>query len=512
MKRGLPFWLLLLCVLPLLLLTAWHVPLNQDEGWYLIAAQRVAQGHMPYRDFTHTQPPVLLYVYQLARPFVQLGGIYGARLFQALLLLLTGIAICTALLAALPVQSPTLTKRRLCLLSCCLLFLAPVHLQFSLTVKTYALAGLWLVLGAGCLLRNTRPRHWISAAIFFALAGGTRLPLLLFLPAIALDLLCRHRTLGYRPCLCFSITAGLTLALIFGPFLWQAPAALRFGLIDFHAARTVSTPWLIKAAFLPRVLLAWFPALLLLTLSLLFRARPERTSERTPTESAPLSRPLWWGLGLCTLAHLATPFPYDEYQTPLYPLLILLLVRRLAVQTPEVHHPRALAAAVLTCLMFFIASPQPAQWLPVTRDRIWFHTRPTTDLAQLRFVAHKVRSILPEHALLYTPDTYLAIQAGLDVPPGLEMGPFSFSPGHDRPGLMNFDDIQQALHASDAVAFSTYQFLASPAIRPFTDEEIARFRHLVQQTHHLLIIEPDFGQAQTPLEIYLRNSPHPENL
>ena len=41
----------------------WFGPLNADEGWYLLAAQNVSRGMVPYRDFLYTQGPVLPFVY-----------------------------------------------------------------------------------------------------------------------------------------------------------------------------------------------------------------------------------------------------------------------------------------------------------------------------------------------------------------------------------------------------------------------------------------------------------------
>ena len=40
-------------------LAVWWGALNQDEGWYLYAAQLVGAGKLPYRDFFFTQGPAL---------------------------------------------------------------------------------------------------------------------------------------------------------------------------------------------------------------------------------------------------------------------------------------------------------------------------------------------------------------------------------------------------------------------------------------------------------------------
>jgi hypothetical protein len=57
----------------------WLGGLNQDEGWYLYAAQLVSDGHMPYRDFFYTQGPVLPLVYSAFAWVWRAGGLLGAR-------------------------------------------------------------------------------------------------------------------------------------------------------------------------------------------------------------------------------------------------------------------------------------------------------------------------------------------------------------------------------------------------------------------------------------------------
>ena len=46
----------------------WFGGLNQDEGWYLYAAQMVQSGKLPYRDFFYTQGPAMPFVYSFLAP------------------------------------------------------------------------------------------------------------------------------------------------------------------------------------------------------------------------------------------------------------------------------------------------------------------------------------------------------------------------------------------------------------------------------------------------------------
>ena len=63
--------------------------LNQDEGWYVYAADQIVDGHMPYRDFAFTQGPVLPYIYGFIRPALVDVGMEGMRWFTLLLFLPT---------------------------------------------------------------------------------------------------------------------------------------------------------------------------------------------------------------------------------------------------------------------------------------------------------------------------------------------------------------------------------------------------------------------------------------
>ena len=68
------FSALVLCAVAL-----WFGALNQDEGWYVYAAQLVAEGLLPYRDFFFTQAPVMPVVYSAFDCVWEAFGLLGAR-------------------------------------------------------------------------------------------------------------------------------------------------------------------------------------------------------------------------------------------------------------------------------------------------------------------------------------------------------------------------------------------------------------------------------------------------
>ena len=483
--------LFLLPLFPALLLVAAMVPLNQDEGWYLLAVRRVAQGEGLYRDFTFTQGPVFPFAYQLARPLIAGWGLFGARVFQALLFLFTTLLV----MFGARVNRKGMAPRRTALEMTALLLLVclPFHLQFSLTVKTYALSGLFLLASALCWLRGPGPRTTPAAALFLALAAGTRLTLGVFFIPLGLSLLFQRKSLGDSPWMSFAGAGLVGLLLIFGPFLWLDFEATTFGLMDFHLARAVDALWMARTGFVLRQLHNYFPAVLLIALFACF-------PKKLPTPEGTL----WAGLGLATLVHALAPFPYDEYQTPLYPLVVLLMVRELSRRVPAEREKSFVTALAMCGLLFAAGSPRTHAWMPVRHDRLWFHAGMETDLAQLRRVATELQTLLPPGATIFTPDAYLAIESGFEVPRGMEMGPFSLSLDGEARGLMDPTNIEAALAASDAVVFSPYLFVSSPRLRPFADGEIRWLRNRIEAQFKRVRTEPDFGQQRLPLEIWVR--------
>ena len=65
----------------------WWGGVNQDEGWYLYAAQLVHDGKFPYRDFFFTQGPSLPVVYSFLYPLFAKGaalqGLLGGRVVRS---------------------------------------------------------------------------------------------------------------------------------------------------------------------------------------------------------------------------------------------------------------------------------------------------------------------------------------------------------------------------------------------------------------------------------------------
>ena len=134
---------------------------------------------------------------------------------------------------------------------------------------------------------------------------------------------------------------------VFVPFIMAAPEPFRTFVLEYHAAREAGS-WfsqlVYKVGCLSRVVQAYTVAVGLGVFLML--ARWARGAVE-PVEKLTLM--LWLGLAAMTLVHLSAPFPYDDYQVPLYPLLAALLaagLARVVAPAPERWKP-AVAVAVL---------------------------------------------------------------------------------------------------------------------------------------------------------------------
>ncbi|MFU8779522.1 MAG: hypothetical protein ACNA71_00685 [Kiritimatiellia bacterium] len=525
-------------VLALYGLALWWGALNQDEGWYLYAARMVSEGLLPYRDFAYTQGPVMAYVYAAAYPLVHMGGVLGGRLFTAFLGLLS-------LLLAVHLAG-RLARRRgqdpfwpmLLVLAFCGLNL--YHVYFTTVVKTYALAAV-LMLGGMILLDRAlveaqaglRARLVAGQAalggLFLALAAGTRLSAAFLLPACWLPMIVcwlrggRPRPLGYW--LIGLLTGGAAgIAMVFVPFYLVAQEQLVFGLLQYHAGRTVA-PGLLwfayKIGFGLRLVQAYWPLLAAAVLVVLLHA--SRRQSGAGPRLMPWRLPLWSCVAAVTAIHLLSVFPYDDYQVFVMPLAVI------AISLPFGHlldswcvddRWRVRLAGGL-CAALFLCSVSGGLlqgWLLEPRDRIWWPVRTESALGQLRRIGSTLRAGNTRRqisAIILTQDTYLAVEAGFRVPPGMEMGPFSNFldlPDEDavRYRVLNRTGLVDVLATSDAAwaAYSDYGFaIVAPTIVAIAPAERDQYLDLLRGRFVLVDTFGAFGQAQTDLHLYRRKLP-----
>ncbi len=511
--------------------------LNQDEGWYLYAAKQITQGQVLYRDFMFTQGPALPYIYGVLFPIIGKFGVAGGRLIT----LFFGLAAagCAAWLAARSVSSKHWKAAALCTF-----ILAGVNVYqsyFTVIVKTYALCAFFLTAGF-VALSYTSGRRGGSAAFWggflLALAACTRLSAGIALPVAGLWLLWNRKKVFPLSWIAFGLGGGFILLIGLGIFFLIAPENTEFALFGYHAGRSPGSLIqlvALKAGFISRSVQAYFVffAGLLLTFALqrlhwpirergfegmMLDSRPnliellrEANTKRSPFARSFISL-LWLSGALITLVHFLAPFPYDDYQVIVYPLLAAALAVTLVPHCPERQQLRAIFAVLVICAAASFSSPLNQEWLIRGRDRIWWKFKETPDLLALQKVGAALREKLGENGLFLTQDTYLVIEANARVPHGMEMGPFCYYPNMPREqaeklNLLNQEMLIELLTQAPApvAVFSGYGLtIRSPEIAEISSSDWKLLRAALETGYKKTGEVPNFGQAYTTLEIFKR--------
>jgi len=533
--------------------------LNQDEGWYLYAAKQVAEGKILYRDFMFTQGPMLPLVYGVLFPIVEKLGVAGGRLITTLLG--WGAVGLSAWLAARS------AKRFKGVTALCAFILVGMNVYqgyFMTIVKTYSLCAFFLMAGF-VALSYANGKRGASAAFWggflLALAACTRLSAGIVLPIAGFWLIWNRRRVypfgggktenggerreakGWRShfkflisklkfipaWVAFGLGGGLVLAGILGSFFWIAPKNTCFGLLGYHAGRCPGgiMEWLaLKAGFISRFVQAYFMFTAGCVLAFLFhhhcRIRendgmdlsPQTYARKPPFLQGFIS--LLWMAGIAiTLLHFIAPFPYDDYQVMVYPLLATALTAMMISRCPEKQLLRIALAVLLVSTAASFSSPMNQNWLIRGRDRIWWKFKETPDLMVLQRTAVDLRKRMGEEKLLLTQDTYLAIEARAYVPHGLEMGPFSYYPELSRAqakalNLVNKEMLIELLLKADApiAAFSGYGLsIVSPEVTELSITDRTELRKILEMNYTKRDEIKYFGQAHTVLEIFENRHP-----
>ncbi len=515
-SRLLSFVFITVChaIFPLIGLIARRAELNQDEGWYLYGAGLINEGLKPYIDFATTQGPVMQYVYSFFWWIVEKWGVLGGRFLTAGF----GVAaIGLAVLAAWRVMPPR--KRGLgALVVLCLAGLNVYQLFFFTVVKTYALAALWIGASFFLLTFTGKGRHVCAffSGLLMMLAAATRMSAGAILPAVAVCLLLEAGSdkalkKDFR-WLAYGVGAVVCLAAVLGPFVAAAPAGVKFAMFEYHAGRSAAG-LAYKGGFIARVVRAYYPAILALLGVAVFRMLPGRDSEQ---EAAGRREKRFAAMALTavllvTLLHIAAPFPYDDYQAMIFPLFCAGVVVAGSGLLPEKKQGRTAIAVFLAALLFAGASPVNEKMFIGKRDRIWWPMREETSIEKLQRAAEAVRLCSDGSSELLTQDLYLAVEAGMKVPKGLEMGPFSYFPEWSREKaekchVVNYEMMKEIISTStaNAAALSEYGFaIQAPEIVPSGMHGL-RLHALLEEKYEPVDKISDFGQAETELRIYVR--------
>ena len=472
----------------------WFGGLNQDEGWYLYAANLVGEGYLPYRDFFYTQGPVMPIVYSVFSSIWRNWGLVGARIFT-LALGAIGILFASATAGRLAAHG----KRALAATVVALLLGGNLyHLYYMAIPKTYALAGLFVAVGFYLLTFGGR---WClaGAGLCFAFAAGTRFSLGALCVVAFVWLAAKG---GRRGWLYFWLGAAAGCALVFGPVLLDAPARVGFfAALDYHASRE-GFDAMVAAGSVSRLVRWYAPVFVTLGLGL-GCGRLQRGA----------------GLALACFAavfavQMAAPFPYEDYQVPIMGLAAIAA----AVAASEIEVAKCRLAPALIALGLAWAgsfgSPLLESWTTNGHDRFWTLKRQKSEIQQLREVAKDIESLDPGGKSLLTQDLYLAIETNRRVPIQLAMGPFSYwgdkLPYEGAERVLLDDAGMEALLESapcEIAALSGYTFaITAPKGSETPMERQIWFWTLLKRRYNKVFTEDDFGQHATPLLVLKRKN------
>ena len=516
--RGVPVALPALALLLALLLAALNVvlgPLNLDEGWYLYAAKSFAAGARPYRDFFFTQAPLLPAVYgALAWAWSGLG-VLGGRLLTALF----GLA-ASALAARLVASAAPPPRRAAAALTAFLLLGCNVyHSYFTAIPKTYSLAALCLTAGMAMAFGEggsgrSRVDYALAAlgGFLLAAAAAARLSLGAALPVAGLWLLAAHRRRGLA-WLFFGMGGLAGLGLLLAPFAAQDFGAFAFANL-FHGQRS-GGGLALAAGSVSRLARNYLPIALL---AIAATAVAWRTGWAGFRRGLAAVAP-WLAVFAAVFAvHVLSPFPYDDYQVPVMPLLACAgaSVFWNALPGADAAAEARTAPVVLSSLLAVSAlcaftSPLNESWVMVRKDRFWVEMKKEPDLLKLRRVGRALRGETAGGELLTT-DTYLAVEARATVPPGLEMGAFGYFPNLPDDDARRFHVLNRNLLAEVAetttarrAAFSGYAFaMAAPEMGKIPENERGELVGIATSRFEPSDTVPDFGQEHTELLLFRR--------
>ena len=494
------FWALAGFAFVVLSATAvWLGGLNQDEGWYLYAANLVAEGKMLYKDFFYTQGPFMPESYKSFALVWKTWGLLGARIFT---LTLGFLGICNAVGLAWHL-APVERKSEAALVTFLLLGCNLYHLYYVAIPKTYALASLLVMIGFVLLVIGKKPVFPLVAGLFLAHAAGTRISLGALLCVVGIWLLCTRQ---WKNLLWFCVGGFGGLALVYGPYLCDAGA--RAGLIaaqQYHAARGgFDLVWAVGSV--SRLVRWYLPVFVVLGMGVAGGLTQNANSRELGKSSRMGAGLLFWGFLAVFVVQMLAPFPYEDYQVPIMgPLAVYATVLFVSSNRTIEQSERSINLGVLLvlglCFANSFGSPLLEKWMTNGQDRFWSLKKEKCELAQLRDVAKRIESIDPDGKTIFTQDLYLAIETGRKVPKGLEMGPFAMMSDEDWKKML----LETAPRECAVAALSGYSFAIRP---PKCDERpVAQqldFWSCLKKNFELVGREEAFGQNATPLLILKR--------
>jgi hypothetical protein len=448
---------------------AHHGVPNNDEGFYAYASREVMRGRIPYRDFAYTQTPVLPYLQGAA---MEVAG-FGVR--QQRWLNVAWSALALALVLAVWRRAGLPPWAGAVLLLCW--FLCHSLLYYDTVGKTYALAQLLLLAAAGTLyLRVPARLKLLLLSLACVLAVGCRLTAG---PAALLLWLGLGWTERPRIPVLWLVGVPLLLAvLILGPFVAADPPNALFWCLQCHLE-----------SILPRIRLQVMMESLRAAPAFVAAALIPLATQRSGfPKSGNVAGWILAAGAVGWIAGVGIPGTYSDYSVPFLPLVLLGCGCSLATASAR--------ATALACALLLAASV----------EGLWLEARTFVagdyPGAVERAADYVRRSTVPTDVVL-TPMPEIALGAGRDVFPGLEMGKFGLTGEMDprtaaARHLLTWDRLLQAVDNQEPpiIVLSRYKdanFAWSfPSMRSFTGDARRTFASRLLAKYDCTYADPYF--------------------
>ncbi len=477
--------------------------INEDEGWYLYAANLVYEGNILYADFLFTQAPLMPYLYGL--PQAALGSsLYVGRF--------TSLVLAFGLVLIVAAAARRLGGEFAAFIAVLALAFSPYALYHLTISKTYPLAAVLIGLAVWSLTaeRQSFCRR-LLAVIALTLAAATRLSVIAAVPALLLSFLIFDRERWGRVLL-YGLVATVLFACIFLPFLITDANNTLFGLLGFHTVAYQAGNWFQYlyekidniGSLVNNTVFLWLGALLWLCLFAVRRKSPFWQNLRERSVYVHLVVILVT-IFLANFVPRATRFDYQIISLP--PLVVLATVS-IAKVYRELRHDvarRTLAALIIGIVL--ISALGGNHHLDLRGGNL-----PGKEIDEL---AEFLNEQLDPGEKVFTMHPYIAVAADRELLPGTEMAMFSYFPEWDRATCARHrvinDDIASEyidsalagaviLTAADFRRNSTLTSLDPRERERNAQEMLAR----IENRYRLALTMQSFGQWQETMYVYLR--------
>ncbi len=469
-----------------------------DAGFYVYSADAVNKGLMPYNDFFFVQPPVYPYIYGLLFKLTG-AGILQARTFSAIF---GFAAIALAVLIAFRKNG-----RPAAFVTAVLLGLNSFQLYCFTTAKLYALTGFLLTVGIYFLQKSDRKFIFgILASVTLTTAVMTRLTLLPVLPILyVLFLFFMYPGKRVHGAI-FVAASVLTGAAILLPFAATAgPAKVYYYLLGIHvsaAAGPFKHGLATKMGAVSHLIRDYY-LFFICFCGILFHHIRKRKIPDAFSGNKWIEVSVWLSTFAVTAAHLKANWFAPSYQSPVFPVLALLVG---SAAGKLIHEMKSKEFAMTASVLIFSAGLMN----PVAhgRNSLILGRSPVAVVKDVgRFLAQNMK---PSETAAVCNALY-AVEVDRKIEPGFEGSPFTFTPEWNTGKCREYNSYNAEMALSiiserkSAILVLTDDSFAVgfPGFFPVKESTRRRLMDAVQDEYRNVRIFPDITGAPGKLKIYV---------